>query len=123
MRTLGYQDPESGSVTSPVSLSQGVKDDASKQRYDLLPPEALEGWVKVLTFGANKYADRNWEKGLLYSRVFGAAMRHLWAWWRGEDNDPETGESHLDHATCCVTFLSTYMKRGMTSFDDRPRGK
>lgn len=99
----------------------GVKFDEDKIRYDLVPPEAIEGLARVLTFGAKKYADRNWEKGMKWGRVFGALMRHSWAWWRGEDKDPETGYSHLEHALCCVAFLLTYEARKVGE-DDRPRG-
>lgn len=101
----------------------GVKLDDGKLRMDLIAPEGLQGLAKVLTFGAKKYADRNWEKGIMYGRVFGAMMRHMWAWWGGELKDPETGLSHLHHAAACVHFLQTYEERGMTSFDDRPNGK
>jgi hypothetical protein len=62
----------------------GCKDDQDKTRWDLLPPDALEEIAKVLTFGANKYNDRNWEKGMKWHRPFGALMRHMWAWWRGQ---------------------------------------
>lgn len=96
-----------------------MKYDSGKLRYDLVPPEALEEITRVLGFGATKYADRNWENGINYGRVFGACMRHLWAWWRGEDNDSETGISHLAHAGCCIFFLLTYTKRDMGRFDDR----
>ena len=85
----------------------------------LIPPEAIEALAQVLGFGATKYEPRNWESGLHYSRVFAAAMRHLWAWWRGEDKDAETGFCHLDHALTCVAFLVSYERRGMKSFDDR----
>ena len=98
--------------------TEGVKFDTGKPRYDLIPPEALEEWAKVLTFGAQKYADRNWEKGMKWGRVFGAMMRHGWAWWRGEENDPETGLSHLGHLICCASFLLTYQKRKVGE-DDR----
>lgn len=64
--------------------------------------------------------ERNWEKGMSWGRCYAACLRHLWAWWRGEDNDPETGLSHLDHALCCLLFLSTFVKRRVTTFDDRP---
>jgi hypothetical protein len=83
--------------------------------------------VEVLTFGADKYEDRNWEKGIKYGRVFGALMRHLTSWWmakiRGQDGiDPETGMSQLSHAQCCLHFLATYEGRGTyTEFDDRPK--
>ena len=65
-----------------------------------------------------KTGDRNWEKGMKWGRVYGALMRHLWAWWRGEKADPETGMSHLWHAGCCIAFLITYEQRGIGE-DDR----
>ena len=43
----------------------------------VLGPEDYEGAVRVLEFGAAKYAPRNWEQGIAYSRLFSAAMRHL----------------------------------------------
>ena len=89
----------------------GIKHDDGKNRYDLLPPEALDEITKVFTFGAKKYVPRNWEKGIPYGRVFAAMMRHMWAWWGGEDDDPETGLSHLSHAGCNLFFLLAFVKR------------
>lgn len=100
-------------------MTEGVKYDKGKARYELIPTEALQGLAEVLTFGAEKYDPRNWEKGMDWGRVFGALQRHLWAWWNGEDTDPETGMSHLHHAACCVAFLQTYEARGIGN-DDRP---
>lgn len=98
----------------------GVKKDEGKPRWELLPFDAVEGAVKILTFGAVKYAARNWENGIMYGRVFGAIIRHLWKWWQGENLDAESGMSHLDHALCELLFLSAYEKRKMTQLDDRP---
>jgi len=100
--------------------NEAHKADTGKLRYDLLSPQANEGLVRVLTFGAGKYGDRNWERGMGWGRVFGAAMRHLWAWWSRKDNDDETGMSHLDHAAACIHFLSHYTKT-KTGTDDRPK--
>jgi len=100
----------------------GRKDDAQKARYDLLPPELMDGTARVLSFGAVKYGDRNWEKGMHWGRVFAALMRHMWAWWRGEAADAETGMSHLWHAACCIAFLMAYEARG-AGVDDRPNKK
>jgi len=97
----------------------GQKFDSDKLRYDLLPPELLEEVARVLAFGAEKYSARNWELGMQWSRPFGAMMRHMWAWWGGEDKDPETGYSHLAHAACCIAFLVAY-ERGNAGEDDRP---
>lgn len=96
----------------------GVKHDQGKTRYELLPPEYLEATAQVLTFGAAKYGEYNWAKGMKWSRVFGAAMRHLWAWWAGEKIDRESGLSHLWHAACCLAFLIAYEQRN-TGDDDR----
>lgn len=103
-------------------LLEGKKKDEGKPRWELVAYDAIEGIAKVLTFGANKYSARNWEKGIAYGRVYGAIMRHMWKWWHGEDKDAETGLSHLDHAMCELMFLSAYEKRGKngTAQDDRP---
>jgi hypothetical protein len=103
----------------PVEPEVGIKHDEGKLRYELLPPEGVAALVHVLTIGASKYGDRNWEKGFVYSRLFGAAMRHLWAWWRGQNQDSETGLSHLAHAGTCILFLITHEERKIGK-DDRP---
>jgi len=100
---------------------EGRKDDSGKTPWHLMPPDALNQIAQVLEFGANKYGDRNWEKGMHWSRPFSALMRHMWAWWRGENRDPETGLSHLAHAGCCILFLLSYEGRAHGT-DDRPYG-
>jgi len=67
----------------------GVKNDSGKLRMDLLPVRPFLEVIFVFTMGAVKYADRNWEKGLQWSRVFGAMMRHGWNFWLGEKYDRE----------------------------------
>ena len=100
-------------------MSEGRKDDQGKLPYDLLPPELLAATAAVLNFGKGKYGARNWEQGMAWSRPFAALMRHMWAWWRGEHVDPETGMSHLWHASCCIAFLIAYEQRRIGA-DDRP---
>lgn len=109
---------------------EGRKDDKDKIRIELITSEFIYAVATILTFGAKKYEDRNWEKGMKWGRVFGAAMRHLWCWWAGRgpttksflfgDLDDETGHSHLWHAACCIMFLVTFEERG-TGEDDRPQ--
>lgn len=104
--------PRMGDLVTPLHsvkpagwADEGVKADDGKLPYHLVPGDALEEIIKVLDFGAKKYAAENWRKGMKWSRVWGAVMRHLWAWWRGQDKDPETGLSHLAHAGCGIFFL------------------
>lgn len=96
----------------------GVKYDQGKLRYDLIPPEVMDSLARVLKFGAEKYADRNWEKGMDWMRIYRAAQGHLLDWQRGEV-DPDTGFSHLDHAVCNLAFLVTYESRKIGN-DNRP---
>lgn len=96
-------------ITFEAMTDEGRKDDNSKSRYDLIPSGPLENLAAVYTFGAKKYADRNWEKGIRWGRVFGAIMRHMWAFWKGEDNDPETGLPHPAHAAWGCFALLEYM--------------
>lgn len=97
----------------------GVKHDGGKDPWHLMPWDAARGIAKVLAFGAGKYGERNWEKGMAWSRCFAALQRHLTAWWEGRPSDPETGYSHLWHAGCCILFLIAYELRGIGE-DDRP---
>lgn len=113
-------------MTNPTEALEYYKDktamkfDGEKVRLDLLPITPLIGIGKVLTYGAKKYSERNWEKGLKWSRCYAAALRHLFAWWSGETNDPETGLNHLDHALCEIMFLREFTETH-PELDDRPK--
>ena len=84
----------------------GEKYDGGKLRMDLLPFGPVEEIVKVLTFGAKKYSDNNWMIVPDAVKRYEAAMlRHISAYKRGEELDPESGLKHLAHAGCCLLFL------------------
>lgn len=89
--------------------ASGVKYDSEKPRVDLLIdgcPLAIEAISQVLTFGAKKYSDHNWQKVEGGEQRYKAAMmRHVLASTKGEKVDSETGLSHLAHAACCVLFM------------------
>jgi len=104
--------------TKLVMKENGKKFDQDKIPMELLPTEALREIAKVLKFGSEKYDAWNWKKGMKWSRLAGAALRHLYAWLEREDKDPETNLSHLAHLGCCVLFLLTYETLGI-GIDDR----
>lgn len=99
----------------------GVKHDLGKVPLDLLPMAALMEVGEILRFGAEKYAPYNWAKGMSYSRLIAASLRHIFAFNQGEDLDPETKRSHLAHALCCLLFLMEYetKKSKFEQYDDR----
>jgi hypothetical protein len=83
----------------------GVKFDSNKPQWSLLPFEALEEVVEVLTSGAQKYAPDNWKYvPNADARYMDAAFRHMAQYMQGEQHDEETGNNHLAHAVCCLLF-------------------
>lgn len=91
--------------------NDGIKADDGKIEWDLLSLKELEPMLRVLMFGAKKYAKDNWQKvqdGK--TRYYNALMRHLSSYAAGELTDSESGESHLAHALCNLYFLSWFNK-------------
>ena len=101
---------------------EGLKYDSGKDPWQLLPWDGIRCITKVLQFGANKYGNRNWEKGMDWDRQYRAAIEHLTSWFQTGKPDPESGYSHLWHAGCCILFLITYELRG-AGRDNRPCAK
>lgn len=99
-------------------MSSGTKHDQGKPEMALLDSDFLEEVAKVLTFGKIKYAADNWRGGIGTRRLLSAALRHIFAYLKGEDTDPESGLSHLGHAGCCLMF-AFWMNRYKPELDDR----
>lgn len=99
-------------------MSDAKKFDTNKVRVDLLPTESMFEIAKVLTFGANKYGEHNWRRGMAWSRVYAAAQRHMMKWNAGETHDEESGENHLAHAAVNLIFLLYYSEHHK-DLDDR----
>lgn len=92
---------------------------AVKTQYHLIPSTALTGMAKVFKLGADKYGAYNWRNEPVdISTYYSAIMRHLIAYWEGEDIDPESGQPHLWHIACCAAILGDSLERGILK-DDR----
>ena len=96
-------------TSDKVEFIEGLapKFDSGKVRLDLLPIRPLKDTAEVLTYGLNKYGKDSWREGemIKWSRVYASLQRHLFAFQSGEDNDPETGYSHLAHAACNILMM------------------
>ena len=102
-----------------MDKDKGLRFNEGKTRHDLVPQFAQEQYAKVLTKGAEKYAERNWERGMKWSKVLASMKRHILAFERGEDFDNETGLHHMAHVMCNAGFLTEYYKI-YPQGDDRP---
>lgn len=105
---------------TPKYSEKAARYNEGKLPMHLVPPDALKAMAAVLDVGAKKYALRNWEKGADYSVPYASLMRHLMAFWEGEDNDPETELPHLYHVIMNAAFLIRYYEK-FPELDDRPK--
>ena len=70
--------------------------------------------------GARKYGRHNYRAiGVRASVYYDACLRHLMAWWEGEDDDAESGLCHLDKAAACLVVLMDAQHHDKLT-DDRP---
>ena len=97
---------------------KGERKNEGKLKWSLVSWRALEPMVRVLMFGAAKYDDHNWKKGLKYTEICESLQRHLNSFIDGEDNDQESKLTHVGHILCNAMFLS-YMFLFRKDLDDR----
>jgi hypothetical protein len=89
---------------------KGLRFNQNKIKTHLIPPFSMEQLGRVLTFGADKYGENNYRKGMPWSTVIGSLKRHLLEFEKGVDFDPETGSLHMAHILCNALFLLEYYK-------------
>jgi hypothetical protein len=92
----------------------------AKPSISSVPPVAMFVMGQAMRDGKAKYGPMNWrEKRVTSSVYFDAAMRHLLAWWDGEEEAQDSGVHHLGHAMACLAILVDAQHGGHLN-DDRP---
>lgn len=86
-----------------------------KGRYDLITPFGILRLAKWYELGSKKYADRNWEKGMPFSRYIDSAKRHIDKFIMGMED-----EDHLAAAVWNLLSIIHHQELGQTEFDDMP---
>jgi len=112
--------PTDTMTTTKVIKAMRFNEAKPKLSYLLTMPNAVQGVAKVFEYGADKYAPHNWKNGMPFTEVADSALRHLTAFLAGEDNDPEFGLPHTDHALWNLMALAEY-HRTHSQFDNRPK--
>lgn len=86
----------------------------------LFPVNVLMEIAIALTEGARKYGRHNYRAiGVRASVYYDATLRHIFAWWSGEDIDPDSGLSHITKAIASLVVLRDAMINNKWT-DDRP---
>lgn len=105
-------------------------DDNPKTRFGLekiplhlVPPSAIHALANAFADGAQKYGPFNWrEKKISATVYYAAALRHLTAWYDGEENARDSGKSHLDHALACIAMIIDGKSVGKLNDNRPPKG-
>lgn len=90
-------------------VEQALRYNKGKPQWSLVHYKSLEPMIRVLEFGALKYAPRNWQKPMPLDKILESMQRHLAALMDGEEFDSESGISHMGHIMCNGMFY-TYHK-------------
>lgn len=102
--------------------SGGIKYDQGKPPMAMVSHVLMEEVSAVRAFGATKYSENQWKNGFAITRSISSALRHIFAFLSGQDNDTESGRSHLAHAICCLEHALWDM-RYHSENDDRYKGE
>ncbi|PVU81534.1 hypothetical protein DDP54_15735 (plasmid) [Cellulomonas sp. WB94] len=111
-----------------VTSSTGGQKGKKPAQFSLIPTGPLNLLAKHYGRGAQKYArvngKDNWRNGYEFSLSYDAALRHLTAFWGGEDVDPETGSLHVISAAWQCFTLAEFLSHPelVAQFDDRQDG-
>jgi hypothetical protein len=103
----------------PTGTPQAMRYNQGKLQWSLMDMKSFEPMIRVLEFGAKKYARDNWKKGMFLSAIYDSLTRHMISFMAGEDNDPESGLPHIGHIQCNIMFMS-YVLQHHPQLDDRP---
>lgn len=96
--------------------AMGIK----KVPMSVVPATVMAEVAVGMMEGALKYGRHNYRAiGVRGSVYYDATMRHLMAWWEGEDVDPDSQLSHITKAITSLTVLRDAMIRE-NWVDDRP---
>lgn len=101
--------------TTRIHLQENaaVKSDHSKPDMSLIPRAAKVGIALAMMDGEKKYGRYNYLEGMDWSRLIGAADRHLSAFNDGEDDASDSKLNHLYHAAANLCMLIEYHEKGI----------
>lgn len=101
-----------------ISYGEGMairEPTTGKGRYDLISPFATRRLAEWYELGSEKYAPRNWERGMPFSRYIDSAKRHIDKFIMGMND-----EDHLAAAAWNIFAIMHHQELNELHLDDMP---
>jgi hypothetical protein len=106
-----------------VSKTGAMREAIGVPYFRQVPLEAIAAGAAALEYGAMKYDNRNWEKGLPWQQMIDSLKRHIEDFERGRDYDDSEGGSGLPHISLIMSsamMLSASVIRNIGEDDRLP---
>jgi hypothetical protein len=119
--TLNFSDFAMAADDAPVKkINPKTAFGLAKPPLSVVPPSAMFVMGQAMVDGKAKYGAMNWRESAVPASIYyDAALRHLMAWWDGEDKAEDSKVDHLGHVMACMAILVDAKHSG-TLDDDRP---
>lgn len=118
--TLPLWEPQGG-VVEPVVNPKEIAGSKKPATWSVMPRWVVLIVGRVMQVGAAKYGAFNYRESSIAASTYQDAIeRHLQLWFDGQDNDDETGESHLASVIASCSLLMDAQASGKLH-DDRQK--
>jgi len=94
-----------------MSEEKSIRYNEGKPKWSLVHYDSLIPMIRVLEFGAKKYAPFNWQKGLDLKEILESMQRHLAKLMDNEEIDTESGISHMGHIQANAMFYNYHKNK------------
>lgn len=105
--------PDSGERISYGENKAIREPSTGKGRFDLITPFGLRRLAVHYERGSKKYSDKNWERGIVFSRYIDSALRHVNSYVMGMED-----EDHLAAAVWNLMAIMHHEELGQLELDD-----
>jgi hypothetical protein len=105
----------------PVDSNLKTAAAIGKPTFEAIPPIAIFGLGAAMADGAKKYGRYNWRSTEVTASVFyNAMLRHLFAWWSGEDYALDSLIHHLNHLQASAAIIQDAQLHNVFNDDRNP---
>ena len=102
-----------------LETEHALRYNKGKPKWSYVHFESLEPMIRVLEYGALKYAPYNWQKPMPLVEILESMQRHLAALIDGELVDAESGISHMGHIQANAMFYNYHVNKAQNERESK----